>query len=641
MIKFKLSNVLLQVQDHFSAFPGILYKANGAVDYSMPNDSLAFEGKINFLTYFNAISCEKWQRYASIDNINLYVELSGDPCEITMMGVDSTAVSESDNPPIKVALSESAVHTDVVAHQVLDAVKFAGSHDYRSFEIALPLDGLLLGGFTLNTEGATEIRNAYWYTNVSEDRIRPIKLALSTTTFQKEEYVIPNIEAIKKDILNCEDAVARAFHMFVIDNGRTLDADSLSNDGVTVLPNPNTGGSGGFARGMIEALASEEGFTHVLLMDDDVKVSPESLKRTFNLLSLTNDAYMEANINGAMLEIGCPNKQYEDVSHVRADGLYEQLKGELFIDDLADIAVNEKIDVEVPDAYGAWWYSCIPISRIKKCGLPLPFFIRCDDVEYGVRCQSIYMSMNGICVWHEGFGSKFRPAFDIYQFVRNFLIMTALHERSNESLFLARWSRTLRLYLRAMAYESAEILVSAFEDYMQGPEFLMNSSGEEIVKRSSLMAEKLVPSKDAIRQAIEEHPELEGPLSCFAPDLGLVNIDNKAGFFLKIFRTLPYDRHVLPKQMLNNKPATIYSGGFSSFSASQLMSTVYVAYDRDGDSSHVRVMDRDRRNAIKDRWKKARKYYSKHGKEIRQAYKDALPEMTSMEFWSDYLGLNR
>lgn len=641
MIKFKLGNILFQVQDHFSAFPGILYKANGVVNYSISNGSLAFGGKIDFLTYFNAISCQKWQRYTSIDNINLHIELSGDPCDIFMMGVDLNAVSESDNPPIKVVLSESAVRANVAAHRISDAVKFAGSSDYQSLEIVLPFNGLLLGGFILNTEGVTEIRNAYWYTNVSEDRIRPIKLALSTTTFQKEEYVIPNIEAIKKNILNSEDAIAEAFHMFVIDNGRTLDADSLSNDGVTVLPNPNTGGSGGFARGMIEALASEEGFTHVLLMDDDVKVSPESLKRTFNLLSLTNDAYMDANINGAMLEIGCPNKQYEDVSHVRADGLYERLKGELFVDDLADIAVNEIIDIEVPDAYGAWWYSCIPISRIKKCGLPLPFFIRCDDVEYGVRCQPIYMSMNGICVWHEGFGSKFRPAFDIYQFVRNFLIMTALHERSNESLFLARWSRTLRLYLRAMAYESAEILVSAFEDYMQGPEFLMNSNGEEIVKRCSSMAEKLVPAKDAIRKAIEEHPELEESFSCFVPDLELVDIDNKAGFLLKLFRTFPYDRHVLPKSMLNSRPATIYSGGFSSFSASQLMSTVYVAYDRDGYSSHVRVMDRDRYKQIKNRWKKARKYYMRHKEEIRQAYKDALPEMTSMEFWSDYLGLNR
>ena len=27
--------------------------------------------------------------------------------------------------------------------------------------------------------------------------------------------------------------------MFVIDNGRTLDAEALSDDGVTVVPNPN------------------------------------------------------------------------------------------------------------------------------------------------------------------------------------------------------------------------------------------------------------------------------------------------------------------------------------------------------------------------------------------------------------------
>ena len=56
--------------------------------------------------------------------------------------------------------------------------------------------------------------------------------------------------------------------MFVVDNGRTLDAEGLSDDLITVIPNENVGGAGGFARGMIAALESDEDFTHVLLMDD-------------------------------------------------------------------------------------------------------------------------------------------------------------------------------------------------------------------------------------------------------------------------------------------------------------------------------------------------------------------------------------
>ena len=63
-------------------------------------------------------------------------------------------------------------------------------------------------------------------------------------------------------------------------------------------------------------MASDAGFTHVLLMDDDVKVSSESLKRTYNLLALAQGKYKNAFINGAMLAIEEPNQQFEDVSFV-------------------------------------------------------------------------------------------------------------------------------------------------------------------------------------------------------------------------------------------------------------------------------------------------------------------------------------
>lgn len=641
MIQFKLSNVLVRAQDHFAAFPELLYRAEESVDYSEADDSLAFEGSIDFLTYFNAVSCEKWQRYTSVDNINLHLELVGDPCEITMCGVSADAVSESDNPPITVPNTESTIKTKVEACQVGEIVHFGGSSEYGVLDIQLPLKDIILGGFKLKSSGATAVRNAYWYTNTSEDKIRPIKLALSTTTFRKEDYVIPNIESIKNEILASDEPIANSFHMFVIDNGQTLDHEGLSDEGVSVLPNPNTGGSGGFARGMLEALGSGSGFTHVLLMDDDVRVSPESFKRAFNLLSLANDDYKDAFINGAMIEIDYPNRQYEDVSHVRTDGVYARLKGNLLLDELADIAVNEKVDVEVSDAYGAWWYSCVPVSKIKECGLPLPFFIRCDDVEYGLRCQPTYMTMNGICVWHEGFGSKFRAPVDTYQYVRNYLIMTALHERSNESLFLARTGRTLRLFLRAMAYETADLLVSGFEDYIKGPEFLMNSNGEEITKANGAKAEKLIPIEEALKNAVDEHPELKEPLDGFEPDLDLIREGHYACRPLRLWRTIPYDRHLLPDGVLRSKPATIYHGGYTVFDPDQVDTRVYVACERDGKTAHVRFIDRGKYKSIKKRWKEARGYYSKHGNEIRQAYKDALPDMTSVEFWSNYLGLDK
>lgn len=49
---------------------------------------------------------------------------------------------------------------------------------------------------------------------------------------------------------------------------------------------------------MIEAMEQAPRATHVLLMDDDVSISPESIIRTFNLLSIVNDRLF-----GSVLEI--------------------------------------------------------------------------------------------------------------------------------------------------------------------------------------------------------------------------------------------------------------------------------------------------------------------------------------------------
>ncbi len=87
----------------------------------------------------------------------------------------------------------------------------------------------------------------------------------------------------------------------------------------------------------------------------------------------------------------------------RPTGAYRRVKEDLNVGKLSDILENERTNVEVDQAYGAWWYSCIPVKAIEKNGLPMPFFIRCDDVEFGMRNKPVYMTMNCICVWHASF----------------------------------------------------------------------------------------------------------------------------------------------------------------------------------------------------------------------------------------------
>ncbi|RAZ20198.1 glycosyltransferase family 2 protein, partial [Klebsiella oxytoca] len=66
------------------------------------------------------------------------------------------------------------------------------------------------------------------------------------------------------------------------------------------------------------------------------------------------------------------------------------------------------------------------MELVRKDNLPLPIFIRGDDLEYGLRNMKTLILMNGICVWHEPFENKY-SSFLAYYVIRNRLIDNAYH----------------------------------------------------------------------------------------------------------------------------------------------------------------------------------------------------------------------
>ena len=505
------------------------------------------QGSVDFFTYFNACSLAKWKKYAGIKRVYLHLEFANEAinkeyaCTIQFFGrsyLDSAASSLASGVRLTSTMGKTKENGSLV------------------FDLLIPETDYEVIGFALDVRGGVVLEKAYYYARVAEEQINPVKIALCTTTFLKEDYIIPNIELVKNEVLAADDVIAKNFHMFVIDNGRTLDAEALSDEGVTVLPNPNVGGSGGFARGMMEAMKHDENFTHVLLMDDDVSISTESLRRTFNLLSLATGKYKNAFINGAMLVAEEPNRQFEDVSYVVNSGAYASVKSnKYYMDQQQYIVRNEHIDVEIPKAYGAWWFSCIPVSAIEQVGLPLPLFVRCDDVEYGMRAKPIYMTMNGICVWHDGFMGRSRASVDSYQYVRNFLIMIAMTDCSSQDLFMLRMERALRLQLRVMSYDAADLILDGIADYLKGPDYFASLNGEEVIKRNAKKNEKLVPLDELAEpyRNVTYNKRLLGDQSYIKP-------------FLKLMRTLPYDRHLLPDVLLRDTPEAVFYSGLSILS---------------------------------------------------------------------------
>lgn len=115
----------------------------------------------------------------------------------------------------------------------------AVSEEWVTLDIPLELNDDVLVGFLLETQGAVQIRNSYYYTEVNDENIRPVELALCTTTFKNENYILPNVELVRKRIIETDEPISGHFSMHVVDNGRTLDAKDVESERIFLHPNPN------------------------------------------------------------------------------------------------------------------------------------------------------------------------------------------------------------------------------------------------------------------------------------------------------------------------------------------------------------------------------------------------------------------
>lgn len=611
-LNFKLANIVCRVDDHAASHPELYYRVQrGGAVCALPGGRLQINGTVDFMTYVNGFSALKWRQYAEIDEVCLNLVLDGSGL-VRIFGVEHGAVE-----PVQIKQAP-----------------FSSDNESISLAISVCLENFDLIGFSITSDESTTAKliNGCYTATVDEGEVNRVDLALSTTTFKNERYIIPNINLVKEGISKEEGPIHDHFHMFVVDNGRTLDSASLSDELVTVLPNPNTGGSGGFARGMMAATETPGQFTHIILMDDDVSIMPESLIRTFNLLSLAKGKYKDAFINGAMLSMEDPTRQFEDVSYVATIGAYRRVKEDLNVGKLADILENERTSVEVDQAYGAWWYSCIPVKAIEKNGLPMPFFIRCDDVEFGMRNKPVYMTMNCICVWHASFEGRFRASVDCYQYFRNFFAMIALDDCADEKVFVLRIQRGVRQNLRDMDYQAAEFILDGFEDYLRGPEYLQKLDGAATMIGKGKLNEKLI-------SVSEMDPELLRKAGVTEQVLANVNLEFHPSKFMKYWRSFPYDKHYLPDALLRGKPGYVVKNGSCTLEGNSTRCKTLIFLDPTREKGSVRTMDRARFKSIRRRECELMGRYRKEGKDVRRAWREAMPYMISREFWEEYLGL--
>ena len=309
------------------------------------------------------------------------------------------------------------------------------------------------------------VTNGEWSTTTKVSR--EIRLSLSITTFNRQDYVKPTVAKV----LHLEKTVETLrgkMRVLVVDNARNIEFDTEQNAPITVVQNPNLGGAGGFARGIIH-LRNEGWSTHILLMDDDITLEPDALVRTFALFSFARDEKLC--IHGAMLSEEQAWMQFEAGSKYRWRSLYP-LRAIGREDDLRERKLAVRDAREKKFAYTALWYTAFPVTITRDN--PLPIFVRGDDVSYGLLHTGKHsVTLNGIIVWHADFGLKNNPSSLFYE-KRNFAIIDTLVFDRHHWWHLAR--RFIALSFRnlfSMRYASVEYMIRGVRAFLAGPDALM------------------------------------------------------------------------------------------------------------------------------------------------------------------------
>ena len=642
MSSIRFANVLLETKPRALSYPTMYYHTDQlfAPDTRTGDWTVAGAGTVDFTTYFNALSVFKLLKYTRATSFRLHIE------------VKSTA---------SVTVTQTRAERLSMTPQLVESVTETVRGDGKWHEVALDImtdPATVIAGFQIVTQAKTAIRNGYYEVEF-DGEARDVELSIATTTFRKEKFIERNIELVKTELLGSDYDIANHLTMHVIDNGSTLPAAELSDEHVAVTPNENVGGAGGFARGMIESLEQSTPATHVLLMDDDVEVSPESILRTYNLLRIVNDEYSEAFVSGAMLNIEDTQDQKEDTGFISTyDGSCVPAKPPLQVTKFVDVVYNECYDeqLNVPtDAhrYAAWWYCVIPTTVIKYNGLPLPVFVRFDDVEYGIRCNPKFMTMNGICVWHAKFDIRYNAGVERYQTIRNQMIgqmVTGLVPDTKTMLHSLH--HMVDLECRKFNYTDAELALAGFEDFLKGPQFIMQPVAQECFMRANREKEQLVPF-DELREQAEQLG-----ITDFDPDMltrQMIDFDEPRSLKQRAFDYLTHNGQrfgssKLIVQKFSGKDGEdtadrieytiIPSAGWIYPAGMIHKENVIIAIDWATRKGVIRVKDVQRYRDVQKRYKRDLAYYKKHAERLSREYLAAAPQMESVAFWKQYLQMD-
>ncbi len=355
------------------------------------------------------------------------------------------------------------------------------------------------------------------------DSKRETNICIAMCTFKREEYVKQNLTFVEMQVLSGEE-VAGHLNMYVVDNGKTLAEDPYFREmekkspWLKIILNKNAGGASGFTRGMLEAIRDrkDKGYTHILLMDDDVTIMEDLFVRLYGLLCTLRPEYKDIRVGGELLRKDFPQ-------YLNARGEWSEnylIQNDCHLVDLSDrreataMISKNRNDKKL---YSGWWCACYSLDMVENSALPMPLFIHDDDISYErEHAENRLMFLNGISVWHNGFEFGNYGANQYYH-IRNKLIASSIYEPEIKSTRAAKWvAKCMIALLLSYRYKEIELISRAVADFIRGPQWLYHADAEKI--NSKVRAEFSPEAMKPDEFAIASHKKAINAMNAYSSD---------------------------------------------------------------------------------------------------------------------------
>lgn len=413
--EFKFSN---QIPSYFSLHGDRYYRLQGADREIMGSRSLFYAGNASSSkalgpngisldngewfatgTFRNSLFIEPWSKLSRVGELSLMIEYEG-ALRLKVM----RAISR--HPPD--AIEEVTLFSEKKCCFVVNL----GSIDTFSENSRLfwHVDGLAGGGTIYDV--------AYCSSSVP---VKQCRLLVAMRTFGRTSDVKGLLKKFA-DIARKDpyySAILDNIEFWVLDTTTDCeteyDEDWLQGLNLRVLVGPNLGGGGnaGHSLQLLEDACRDAALppTELLILDDDLSVSMESIARYYMLCAYRLEDFI---CSLPVIMKSRPTVMWEDGgfwgrlnekengSLSRKRSLFPtllkhglQLNGFDYIDDFNPLNTCE---------YSTFIFYGMSMKTFRKVGFPTAFFLRGDDVELSLRAQELGVSMitnPNLCAWHE------------------------------------------------------------------------------------------------------------------------------------------------------------------------------------------------------------------------------------------------